>query len=101
VDGLNEQQCKEFIKKMAREQPGVILDLMDIMSPPPEDPQPPHDPPAQQPNWCVCGNCKLMHTEREEICCRQQPENCRSRTPVRINLLSHLFSGDYIHLRLQ
>ena len=24
--------------------------------------------------WCSCGRCEIMPTQRERVCCREQPE---------------------------
>lgn len=33
----------------------------------------PHVPPAyEQPNWCICGKCREMPTQKERKCCKRR-----------------------------
>lgn len=87
VDGLTEEQSKEILKKIGVEQPGVVLTIMEYYKPD-DEPPPGDEPPAppegnrRAPEWCSCNNCRIMQTAAEDICCRQQPENCLANTPV-------------------
>ena len=38
-------------------------------------------PPTEQPDWCVCLNCRPMPTQQERKCCGQCHENCKSGAP--------------------
>ena len=41
---------------------------------------PPGD--GSAPDWCVCGRCRQMPTELEQVCCRKSPAHCTSALPV-------------------
>ncbi|KAH3725109.1 hypothetical protein DPMN_050939 [Dreissena polymorpha] len=54
--------------------------MFDIMRPAQRQPGGFHPGPGPVPDWCVCGRCREMPTEREKVCCER--ENCDSSLPI-------------------
>ena len=56
---------------------GVSL-AKSILKATPEEPQPPE--PNQNPDWCICNNCRPMPSLIENVCCRRR--QCITRYDV-------------------
>ena len=78
---------RRFTARILDRQPGLVFDLMaefrQVRLGFQPDPQPDPPPPQEMPrlDWCVCSFCRNMNTDREKVCCGQDPENCKSLLP--------------------
>ena len=79
---LSEEQLRELLNNVVNRQPGMIFNLLEELekgsggdSPAP----PPPPPPTSSLPWCVCGECRRMPTQLEEVCC-QMTGDCLSKS---------------------
>jgi len=85
VNQLSHDQCKDLLAAIAKEQPAIVLEMMELLmagDEPGDEPPPP--PGRAPPHWCVCGNCRIMQNAIEDLCCGQSPDSCVSNTPVSV-----------------
>ena len=87
---------KQLVMKLADIQPGLTLDLIqetnsqaveEEQQQPQGDPlpsSPEHNPQPQNPDWCICTNCRDMPDAIENVCCGNQRDYCVSRAGVSI-----------------
>ncbi|XP_038136202.1 P2X purinoceptor 7-like [Cyprinodon tularosa] len=73
IQSLDLQQAREILRGALTRDPSLMFDLAHRTSGPP-GPQP--QPPAAQPTWCVCTNCKEMPTDIERKCCGEPADSC-------------------------
>ncbi|KAK3086150.1 hypothetical protein FSP39_014353 [Pinctada imbricata] len=67
---MTEEQAKEVLTQMMTSNPSSFDEAVfgEICGP------------SELPNWCVCGRCSVLETERMNICCKK--ENCVTKTNI-------------------
>ncbi|XP_052696198.1 uncharacterized protein LOC128174778 [Crassostrea angulata] len=80
VDALSPTEMKETPIGVVEENQGYLFAILGSSNKEPQQPEGP-GPSQSQPSWCVCNFCKEMPTQRERLCCQNDPESCISRLP--------------------
>ena len=86
--------CRNALKKTYSEHGGMELLKAVVEGAEPENPvaDSGNPGPSSSPAWCICGRCKAMSQEIENVCCRQRPcvttQDYFQATVMDINVLS-------------
>ncbi|KAL7403029.1 hypothetical protein ABVT39_023369 [Epinephelus coioides] len=77
---MDVEEWRDLGRELFAREPGLVFDVLMIRQRRNGAP-----PPAGLPDvpWCTCGKCRDIPTDREKLCCGQDPANC-------ISLLPHL-----------
>ncbi|XP_077869143.1 uncharacterized protein LOC144360125 [Saccoglossus kowalevskii] len=69
----------KILMQMVDNQPSLVFNLVEERSAQLGGHHPSSS--TNNPEWCICRNCRQMPTQAERRCCRRQPESCISGLP--------------------
>ena len=81
VDHMSVSTLRQLLLAILQHHPGIMFDALEATESQTPAPAPDHPAPAS-PHWCICGRCRDMATDLENLCCGLH--NCISQRPVSI-----------------